>query len=122
MISIAVTDYQEYLGFFGYDFFQKIVDEFSKQLTDILRMFPQAELYRYYGMEFAVKVNHEDDSANTESMLSAIGELNEKYPGGAMAQIELLEAEGHTIFQRGRTNIRHYVKDYEYALYELDEG
>ncbi|MDD3959557.1 MAG: bifunctional diguanylate cyclase/phosphodiesterase [Oscillospiraceae bacterium] len=78
VISIAVTDYQEYLGFFGYDFFQKIVDVFSKQLTDILRMFPQAELYRYYGMEFAVKVNHEDDSANTESMLSAIGELNEK--------------------------------------------
>ena len=51
--------------------------------------------------------------------LKANGELNEKYPGGAAAQKERLEAEGHTIVQRGRTNIRYYVKDYENALYDL---
>lgn len=51
--------------------------------------------------------------------LKADGELNEKYPGGAQAQKERLEAEGHTIVQRGRKNIRYYVKDYEKALFEL---
>lgn len=52
--------------------------------------------------------------------LKANGELNEKYPGGALAQKEKLEAEGHTIIQRGRKNIRYYVKDYENALYVLN--
>ena len=52
--------------------------------------------------------------------LKANGELNEKYPGGAAAQKEKLEAEGHTIIKRGRTNIRYYVKDYERVLFELN--
>lgn len=51
--------------------------------------------------------------------LKANGELNAKYPGGAKAQKEKLEAEGHTIIRKGRTNIRYYVKDYEAALYSL---
>ncbi|MBO5140521.1 MAG: MGMT family protein [Peptococcaceae bacterium] len=51
--------------------------------------------------------------------LKANGELNAKYPGGIEAQKEKLEAEGHTIIQKGRTNIRYYVKDYEKALFEL---
>lgn len=51
--------------------------------------------------------------------LKANGELNAKYPGGVEAQKERLEAEGHTILQKGRTNIRYYVKDYEKALFEL---
>jgi hypothetical protein len=37
------------------------------------------------------------------------------------AQKEKLEAEGHTIIQRGRKNIRYYVKDYENVLFELNE-
>ena len=45
--------------------------------------------------------------------LKAHGELNAKYPGGIEAQKEKLEAEGHTIIQKGRKNIRYYVKDYE---------
>jgi len=52
--------------------------------------------------------------------LKANGELNAKYPGGIAAQKEKLEAEGHTIIQRGRTNIRYYVKDYENALFDLN--
>lgn len=51
--------------------------------------------------------------------LKANGELNEKYPGGAEVQKEKLEAEGHTILQKGRKNIRYYVKDYESVLFEL---
>jgi len=51
--------------------------------------------------------------------LKAKGELNSKYPGGISAQKAKLEAEGHTIIQKGRTNIRYFVKDYEDALFEL---
>ena len=50
----------------------------------------------------------------------ANGELNEKYPGGMEAQKEKLEEEGHTIVQKGRKNIRYYVKDYESVLFELN--
>ena len=52
--------------------------------------------------------------------LKANGELNAKYPGGAEAQKEKLEAEGHTVLARGRKNIRYYVKDFERALFKLE--
>jgi alkylated DNA nucleotide flippase Atl1 len=61
----------------------------------------------------------EEDKTPFWRTLKANGELNEKYPGGAEAQKEKLEAEGHTIVQKGRKNIRYYVKDYESALFEL---
>ena len=51
--------------------------------------------------------------------LKAGGELNPKYPGGIEAQKEKLEAEGHTIIQKGRKNIRFYVKDFEKAMVHL---
>ena len=52
--------------------------------------------------------------------LKANGELNAKYPGGIETQKAKLEAEGHTIIQRGRKNISYYVKDYEKAMFELN--
>ena len=51
--------------------------------------------------------------------LKANGELNPKYPGGVDVQKEMLEKEGHTIIQRGRTNVKYYVKDYEKSLFSL---
>lgn len=51
--------------------------------------------------------------------LKAGGELNLKYPGGIEAQKKKLEAEGHTIIQKGRKNIRFYVKDYEKVMVHL---
>ncbi len=51
--------------------------------------------------------------------LKANGELNSKYPGGIEAQKEKLEAEGHTVIQRGRKNIKYYVQDYEEAMFEI---
>ncbi len=53
--------------------------------------------------------------------LKADGELYSKYPGGVEAQKEKLEAEGHTIIQKGRKNLRYYVKDYEDAFFNLGE-
>lgn len=52
--------------------------------------------------------------------LKAGGELNPKYPGGVEAQKERLEAEGHTIAVRGRTNLRYYVQNYEQVLFSLE--
>lgn len=51
--------------------------------------------------------------------LKAKGELNPKFPGGVEAQKEKLEAEGHTVIQKGRKNIRYFVKDYEKVLFEI---
>lgn len=52
--------------------------------------------------------------------LKANGELNEKYPGGIEKQKSLLEAEGHTIVQKGRKHFKYYVKDYEKQLYSIE--
>ena len=51
--------------------------------------------------------------------LKADGKLNAKYPGGMEAQKEKLEAEGHTVIQKGRKNIRYFVKAYEKVLFDL---
>lgn len=53
--------------------------------------------------------------------LKSNGELNEKYPGGAPAQKEMLEKEGHTVFEKGKTKIRFFVKDYDKALFDLND-
>jgi hypothetical protein len=42
--------------------------------------------------------------------LKARGELNPKYPGGIEELQRLLEAEGHTVVQKGK---RSFVKDFE---------
>ncbi len=52
-------------------------------------------------------------------VLKTDGELNPKYPGGVLAQKIKLEAEGHEIIERGKTNIKYFVKDYEQALMKL---
>ena len=49
--------------------------------------------------------------------LKADGEINPKYPGGAEAVRELLEAEGHTVIQKGK---RLLVKDYERSLAKIE--
>ncbi|MGN6712415.1 MGMT family protein [Anaerocolumna jejuensis] len=51
--------------------------------------------------------------------LKAEGELNPKYPGGIEVQKEKLEAEGHIIVRRGRSNIRYYVQNYQDNLFQL---
>lgn len=60
-----------------------------------------------------------DDEPPYWRTLKADGELNPKYPGGVEAQKEKLEAEGHSIIQKGRKNIRYFVKDYEDACFPL---
>lgn len=53
--------------------------------------------------------------------LKAGGELNPRYPGGIRSQKEKLEAEGHTVIQKGRKNIKYFVKDYQDFLFEPEE-
>lgn len=52
--------------------------------------------------------------------LKAHGELQPKFPGGIDEQKRRLEEEGHTIIQRGRKNLRYYVKDVETVLFDLN--
>jgi len=52
--------------------------------------------------------------------LKANGELNAKYPGGVEAQKKLLEDEGRTIIQKGRTNLKYYVQNYLDSLFSLE--
>lgn len=54
--------------------------------------------------------------------LKSGGELNDKYPGGISYQKEMLEKEGHTIIQKGRTNIKYYVKDFDKNLFILNNN
>jgi alkylated DNA nucleotide flippase Atl1 len=48
--------------------------------------------------------------------LKANGELNEKYPGGTLAQKKLLEQEGVTVEKKGKKFI---VKDFDKYVIEV---
>ncbi|HEY4328142.1 MAG TPA: hypothetical protein VGN88_00285, partial [Phycisphaerae bacterium] len=45
------------------------------------------------------------------------GEVNAKFPGGALGVSRLLRAEGHKIVKRGK---RYFVADYQRSLATLD--
>ena len=60
-----------------------------------------------------------DDGTPYWRTLKSNGELNAKYPNGVEAQKDRLEAEGHIVIEKGRTNKRYYVKDYEKFLFDL---
>lgn len=69
---------------------------------------------------FAHMVAHAaEEAARTEERtpywrtLKIGGELNAKYPGGIEAQMSKLEAEGHTVVQRGK---RYFVEDFAKKL------
>ena len=72
-------------------------------------------------VSIAAWASHQRDSDKVPywRTLKARGELNPKYPGGILAQKEMLENEGHTVIQRGRTNLKYYVQNYEDFLYPL---
>lgn len=73
-------------------------------------------------VSIAAWASHQRDTDETPywRTLKANGELNARYPGGIEVQKEKLEAEGHTIMRKGRTNIRYFVKDFESAVFELE--
>ncbi|WP_303871160.1 MGMT family protein [Acetobacterium wieringae] len=58
----------------------------------------------------------EEDETPYWRTLKKDGELNEKYPGGIAGQRCRLEAEGHTIVQKGK---KYFVKDYQDKVYAL---
>ena len=60
-----------------------------------------------------------DDETPYWRTLKVNGELNAKYPGGIEAQKKKLEAEGHTVLQKGYKNMKYFVKDYEKVLFDL---
>lgn len=71
---------------------------------------------------FAWIASHAADEAEQEGKkritpywrtLKAGGELNPKYPGGVENLVVRLEAEGHTVVQKGK---RHLVADFERRL------
>lgn len=51
--------------------------------------------------------------------LKANGELNKKYPEAFELQKKKLEEEGHTIIEKGKSDKKYFVKDFEKKLFDL---
>ena len=100
--------------------FQTITDQKSIEKYGGSRMYfaPPIDYDKVSIAAWASYQRSEDETPYWRT-LKANGELNAKYPGGIEAQKEKLEAEGHTIIQKGRTNIKYFVKDYESVLFDL---
>lgn len=113
---------------------KEILDE-AGQLRSGCKIIPKGEVYeriiftikdsRFKSDSFLDEAKHSyTDLINIyvkdDKQKLRVFDRNEKYPGGVEAQKEKLEAEGHTILQKGRKNIRYFVKDYESVLEDLE--
>lgn len=99
----------------------------SKDMPKLQILTDEKSIKKYGGdrMYFAPPIAYDEvmraeNKTPYRRTLKANGELNPKYPGGVAAQKEMLEKEGHTVVQKGRTNIRYYVQNYEQALFDLE--
>lgn len=112
-----------------YDKYMKTVPEGKLTTTGALRQ----KIASDYGVEvccpltcgiftqIAAWASHQRTSGLTPywRTLKSDGELNPKYPGGCEAQKLRLEAEGHSIIEKGKTKKRFFVKDFEKCLFDL---
>jgi len=110
----------------AYDKLMRMVPEGKVITSDAIRDY----LARNHGADFTcpltaglfiniaarASAERENDETPYWRTLKKDGELNEKYPGGIELQKALLEAEGHTVIQRGK---KFFVRDYKEKQYEL---
>lgn len=61
----------------------------------------------------------EEDKIPYWRTLKSKGQLNDKFPHGVLDVKQKLEAEGHTIIQKGRKNIKYFVENFEDKLFDL---
>jgi alkylated DNA nucleotide flippase Atl1 len=75
-------------------------------------------IFAWIAANAAEELNQKGESDTTPywRTLKVCGVINEKYPGGAEAQKELLEKEGHKVVQKGKNYV---VLGYEKALAKL---
>jgi alkylated DNA nucleotide flippase Atl1 len=87
------------------------------EVDQIMRRVPKGKLITINGIRESLAGAAEEDEAEDKKRITPYwrtlksgGELNPKYPGGIEGQRAKLEAEGHTVFGRGK---RYFVQDYE---------
>ncbi|MDR7869880.1 MAG: GGDEF domain-containing phosphodiesterase [Tissierellaceae bacterium] len=74
IIALSVREYEEILSFFGYDFTNTAIYEFSKRLRNILSKYDEIELYRYNGMEFILVAPSNDN--NISEIIHKLSSIN----------------------------------------------
>lgn len=76
IIALSVGEYEEILSFFGYDFTNRAILNFSEKLKTILSKYKKVDLYRYDGMEFVIVITHDDKLVNTDEILKALKSMH----------------------------------------------
>ena len=80
------------------------------------------EKYGGDGMYFAPPMDYDAAMRRVPyGKLTTVGDIRAYFAkqSGAEAQKEKLEAEGHTVLRKGRTNLKYVVMDDEKALYKF---
>jgi len=77
IVVVSVKNYEETLSFFGYNFGNQIVANFSKKLQKTLEHYKNIEIYRYGGMEFVLKITDGPDKSNVGEILMSVNKLDE---------------------------------------------
>lgn len=76
IIALSVGEYEEILSFFGYDFTNEAIFNFSQKLKNILMKYKKVELFRYNGMEFIIVITHDDKIVNTDEIVDSLISIN----------------------------------------------
>ncbi len=76
LIALSVKESEPLFSYFGYSFSNEIIVEFSRKLKEVLIEYDDIEFYRYYGMTFLIKVNHNPTNTNVEKVINLLDGLN----------------------------------------------
>jgi GGDEF domain-containing protein len=76
IIALSVKEYEETLRFFGYDFTNNAISQFSKRLVSILKKYDNTEVFRYDGMEFVIVISNTKASKAKSDVDEIINTLN----------------------------------------------
>lgn len=76
IIALSVKEYEEIMGFFGYNFINKAILNFSIKLKELLQRYNNIEFYRYDGMEFVLILNHYDSATDKNDIINILKTIN----------------------------------------------
>lgn len=76
VIALSVKEYEEILGFFGYNFIHKTILYFSIKLKELLKEYDNIEFYRYDGMGFILIVTQDNSTTKINDIIKILESLN----------------------------------------------
>jgi len=94
---VTVSEYEDTMGFFGYNYSNQFVRRFAERLDELLDPYPNVELFRYSGMQFVVRISEAAVGTGPDEVIAALSRLHRSIltVGGIPIYVEMIVATAY---------------------------